>query len=80
MTDDKSQSEPKRISVQASVNLGSFSASATLKVIPVDGVEVEDSSTPKFLRLATGDFSCYKSVFLVHEGKRYEITVDTLPE
>ena len=24
MTDDKSQSEPKRISVQASVNLGSF--------------------------------------------------------
>ena len=32
------------------------------------------------LRLRNGDFSCWKSIFLVVGGEKMEITVDTLPE
>ena len=30
--------------------------------------------------LRSADYVCYTSVFLVVNGQRYEITVDTLPE
>ena len=42
--------------------------------------EVEPSTAPKYLRLITADYVCYTSVFLVVNGQRYEITVDTLPD
>ena len=57
----------------------SFTLSYTAEAIPADDVVMETSSTLKYLRLRNGDYSCYKSVFLVIDGERHEITMDSLP-
>ena len=51
----------------------------TAEAIPSDDVAIETSHTLKYLRLRNGDYSCYKTVFLVIDGKRQEITLDALP-
>ena len=76
---DPTEPEPVRLTAQPLVAQAMISR-ATLTVIPADGVEVEPSTAPKYLRLITADYVCYTSVFLVVNGQRYEITVDTLPD
>ena len=68
------------MSLRAHGSLGQIQGTAHLTVIPADSVEVEDSPTLKYLRLRTGDYSCYKRIFLVVDRERCEITVDELPE
>ena len=54
--------------------------SYTAEPIPADDVVVETSPTLKYLCLKNGDYSCYKTVLLVIDGNRHEITMDALPE
>ena len=72
--------EPHVVNLSMSATAGAPTASFTLEVIPADDVEVEDSQTLKYLRLRSGDYQCYKRVFLTVGGERVEITVDTLPD
>ena len=51
----------------------------TAEAIPADDVLIETSPTLKYLRLRNGDYSCYKTVFLMIDGNRHEITMDALP-
>ena len=53
---------------------------AEVTVVPADGIEVEDADTLKYLRLRVGDYQVPKSVFLIVDGERYEITQDALPD
>ena len=53
---------------------------AEVTVLPADDIEVEDTDTIKYLRLRTGDYQVPKSVFLIVDGERYEITQDALPD
>ena len=63
------------------INVGwTIASSITVSVIPADAVEIEQSSTLKYLRLRNADYTSYTSVFLVVDGVRHEITMDTLPE
>lgn len=71
---------PQRVSLSGSASFEPPTASAYIKVFPADDIEVEDSTTLKYLRLKNGDFTLPKSVFLVANGKRTEITLDALPE
>ena len=44
------------------------SGNVTVTVTRADGIEVEGSETQKVLRLRNGDFSCFKSVYLIVDG------------
>ena len=46
----------------------------TVTVTRADNIEVEDSQDQKVLRLRNGDYSCFKSVYLIVDGQRHEIT------
>ena len=70
----------KKIELSAHLNFEPMTACVTLRVEPASDVIVEDSPASKFIRLRNGDFSCWKSIFLVVGGEKMEITVDTLPE
>ena len=52
----------------------------SLEITTADRIEVEDAETPKYLRLKNGDFQLPQAVFLTIEGRRMEITLDSLPE
>ena len=72
---DKAPVEPREIRVAArpvtwEVRIGS---NVTVTVQMAD--DIENSDTQKVLRLASGDFSCFKSVYLVVDGQRREITI-----
>ena len=71
--------EPVDISAQFIVEVVPM-LRATVTVIPADAVEVEKSTTLKYLRLRNADYTCYTSVYLVLDGERHEITMDTLPD
>ena len=43
----------------------------TAEAIPADDVLIETSPTLKYLRLRNGDYSCYKTVFLMIDGNRH---------
>ena len=75
-----SESVPPVSHLRMSARAGSPTASFNLRVVAADDIEVEDSATMKFLRLRNGDFALPKSVFLVVDGERHEITIDALPE
>ena len=68
--------QPERVQLGASATFGAPAGRATLNVARAANVEVEDSPSLKFLRLRNGDFDMYKSVFLVIDGERHEITMD----
>ena len=72
--------EPKVVNLSVSGALGELTASVTLEVIPADDIQVEDSETPRYLRLRNGDYQCYKRVFLIVGGEKSEITVDVLTD
>ena len=72
--------KPVQVSLQPVNAGGTIASSITVEVIPADAVETEQSSTLKFLRLRNADYTSYTSVFLVVDGVRHEITMDTLPE
>ena len=65
-------SKAKVAHFSASSTAGVPTASLTVQATFVDSIEVEDSSTLKYLRLRNGDFSSRKSVFLVTDGQRRE--------
>ncbi len=48
-------------------------------VTPADAIVFEDSPNLRYLRLKNGDFSLPHRVFLVLEGKKFEITMQALP-
>ena len=54
-------------------------SNATGTVIPADDVLVGASPTLKYLRSRNGHFEPYRSVHVVLEGQKYEITTDILP-
>ena len=69
--------EPHRFKVNAqpatwTVHVG---GNVTVTVTRANDIEVEDSATEKVLRLRNGDFSCFKSVYLIVDGERMEVTV-----
>ena len=47
-----------------------ISGNLTVTVTRADNIEVEDSDTQKVLRLKNGDYSCFKSVYLVVDGEK----------
>ena len=69
--------EPNQVSANASPI--SFqvriSGNLTVTVTRADNIEVEDSEIQKVLRLRNGDYSCFKTVYLVVDGQRHEITM-----
>ena len=56
-----------------------ISGNLTVTVTRADNIEVEDSEIQKVLRLRNGDYSCFKTVYLVVEGQRHEITMPVQP-
>ena len=70
----------KVFNLKLSASAGSTTASMNLTVIPADQVIAEKSDTLKYLRLRSGDVSCYSRVFILVDGKRKEITMDSLPQ
>ena len=73
--------EPERVQLRAQPIIGEAAiATARLQVLLADGVEVEPAKNRKYLRLRNADYVCYTSVFLVVDGERHEITVDSLPD
>ena len=77
---DSQNPKPVQVSLRPASAGGTTASSITVSVIPADAVEVEQSSTLKYLRLRNADYTSYTSVFLVVDGIRHEITMDTLPE
>ncbi len=80
MPDSNSNEEPRNARVRASITTGVPIVHATVRITPADTIEVGESDQIKYLRLRTGDFSLNKRVFLIVEGQRREITVDSLPD
>ena len=72
--------KPVQVSLQPADAGSTTVSSITVSVIPADAVETEQSATLKYLRLRNADYTSYTSVFLVVDGVRHEITMDTLPE
>ena len=72
--------EPKRVSLSGHASLGPITTSGTLTVIPAARIEVEPSEILKYLRLKNGDIEVPNRVFVVQDGQRYEITMDSLPD
>ena len=61
--------EPRRINVEASASFWEMRVSVgSIEVIPADAVKVEDSPTPRFLRLRAGDIRCYSHVSIRVDG------------
>ena len=74
------QDEPRQFSGDAQpVSWEIRVSNATGMVIPADDVLVEASPTIKYLRSRNGHFELYRSVYVVPEGQKYEITTDILP-
>ena len=74
------QPEPQVVQLEGQI----LAANATIRVgaltvLPADDIEIEEAETLKFLRLRVGDYQVPKSVFLIVDGERYEITQDALP-
>ena len=64
-----------------SLNLGTLRILiGSVEVIPADSIRVEDSKTPKYLRLRSGDIQVYSSVLISVDGNWYELTEDCLPD
>lgn len=78
--EEQTSSEPEVLNISALVTaeMGRAEGGA-LTVTPLGSIEVEESLSLKYLRLAIGDFMCNQRVFLVVGGKRYEVTAD-VPE
>ena len=73
--------EPNQVSANANP-IGfqvRISGNLTVTVTRADNIEVEDSEIQKVLRLRNGDYSCFKTVYLVVEGQRHEITMPVQP-
>ena len=72
--------KPKRLSLSGRAISGPGTTSGTLSVIPAARIEVEPSETLKYLRLRVGDIEVPNRVFIVQDGQRREITMDSLPD
>ena len=73
--------EPNQVSANANP-IGfqvRISGNLTVTVTRADNIEVEDSEIQKVLRLRNGDYSCFKTVYLVVDGQRHEITMPVQP-
>ena len=69
--------EPRHYNVDAGSTTFSVqvSGNVTVTVTRADNIEVEDSQIQKVLRLRNGDYSCFKTVYLIVDGQRHEITM-----
>ena len=79
MSSDASNGEPETVSLSVQATAGLPTATARVTVISVDDVVIEVSPTLKYLLSHNGYFELYRSVYVVLEGERYEITTDALP-
>ena len=74
---EDTSAEPNHFNVDAGPVQSELQVSGkvTVTVTRADNIEVEDSQTQKVLRLRNGDFSVFKTVYLVVHGQRTEITM-----
>ena len=80
MTDNET-SKPVEIAASGQlIGAGALIGRAELTVVPADRIEVEDASSLKYLGLRSGYIQVPNHVFVVMEGSRHEITVDSLPD
>ena len=56
------------------------SITVQVQVVDVADVVVEDSSATKYLPLRNGALRCNKAVYIVLDGERHEVTVDSPPD
>ena len=79
-TSEEQPEEPNVVSLSGHTTMGEvrITGNVTLRVTRADNIEVEDSETQKVLRLKNGDFTCFKSLYLVVDGERIEITVSAV--
>ena len=78
MTDSVENKPVARPGAQFAGGGGIISVEVT--VVPADRIEVEDASSLMYLGLKSGYIQVPNRVFVVMEGKRHEITVDSLPD
>ena len=79
MSLDEGNREPKSVLLSGRGTVPEFTGTGRLTVRLADDVLVDESTTLKYLRLRNGDFELYRRIYLVIEGERHEITIDTLP-
>ena len=72
--------EPETHDIAVSVSAGSPRVRVRVEVIPADAIETEPSSTPRYLRLRTGDIQVYRFVWISVDGDWHELTSAELPE
>lgn len=74
--DDQHREGPGKVVLRAD---GPITASVEVStpeliILPADDILVEDSEQTKYLHLKNGSFSCHKSVYLMVDGKKSEVT------
>ena len=76
-TSEEQSGEPGAVRIRAHATTGvvRIAGNVTLQVTRADNIEVEDSEIQRVLRLGSGDFTCFKRLYLVVDGTRTEITV-----
>ncbi len=81
ISNEESTKEPNHFAVDADpINFEvRVAGNLTVTVTRAHDIEVEDSDTQKVLRLRNGDYACFKRVYLVIDGERHEITMDSVP-
>jgi hypothetical protein len=77
---DNDARKPASVSLRANLIGGAATGGLKLTVTPADRIEVEPSPTLKYLGLRSGYIQVPNRVIVVMEGKRHEITVDSLPD
>ena len=80
-SNEETTKEPNHLTVDARPAYFHIRAAGnlTVTVTRAHDIEVEDSDTEKVLRLRNGDYACFKRAYLVIDGERHEITVDSMP-
>ena len=73
--------EARAVKIQASATLGPMQASGTVKILPIDRIEVEDADTMQYLRLRNGDLELRQKLFaIIDQGERILLTQESLPD
>lgn len=78
---EETAKEPNHVTVDAGPAYFHIrvAGNVTVTVTRAHDIEVEDSDTERVLRLRNGDYACFKRVYLVIDGERHEITMDSVP-
>lgn len=73
--------EARAINIQASASLEPTQVDGTVRILPIDRIEVEYAHTTQYLRLRNGDLQLYQGLFaIIDQGERILLAQETLPD